>query len=150
MKVEGHIFEHVCDIDPSRDANGAIQQVMPQDRYRNARALPLNRYGQGPFCKFKIPSRFRTSGVYIVTLGDEIQYVGECSNLAARFSAGYGNISPKNCFKGGQETNCRLNNLVYLAVAEGKRVSLWFLQTTDHKVIEAALRSTRKFAWNRV
>jgi hypothetical protein len=51
--------------------------------------------------------------------------VGECANLSARFNTGYGNISPKNCFKGVQETNCRLNNLLYSAIVVGQRISLW-------------------------
>jgi hypothetical protein len=45
--------------------------------------------------------------------------------LSARFNAGYGNISPKNCFKGGQETNCRVNNLVHSAALAGERISTY-------------------------
>jgi hypothetical protein len=150
MKIAGFEFEHVGDIEPARGADGSLQQFMPQARYENARSLPLNRYGAGPFCKFKIPSRFRTSGVYLLTVNDEIRYVGECANLSVRFNMGYGHISPKNCFKGGQETNCRLNNLVYLAAVAGERISLWFFQTADYKAMESALRSTLKLAWNRI
>jgi hypothetical protein len=123
---------------------------MPQGRYRNGRNLRLNTYGAGPFCKFTIPQRFQTSGVYILTVDDKVWYVGECANLSVRFNAGYGNISPKNCFKGGQETNCRLNNLVYTAAKAGERISLWLFQTVDYKSVEAALRSALKPAWNRV
>jgi|SRR5580700_2637074 hypothetical protein len=68
--------------------------------------------------------------------------------FSVRFNTGYGNISPKNCFKGGQGTNCRLNNLVYLAALAGERISLWFFGTADHKTMESALRSTLKLAWN--
>lgn len=150
MKIAGYEFEHVGDIEPVRGPDGSIQQFMPQDRYANARNLPFNKYGGGPFCRFRIPNCFRTSGVYVLAIGDEIRYVGECANLSARFNIGYGNISPKNCFKGGQETNCRLNNLVYIAGVTGERISLWFFQTTQYKAMEAALRSTLKLAWNRV
>jgi hypothetical protein len=76
--------------------------------------------------------------------------VGECANLSKRFNMGYGNISPKNCFKGGQETNCHLNNLLYAAILAGQRISLWFFQTTDYKLVEVALRSTLSPPWNRV
>jgi hypothetical protein len=62
----------------------------------------------------------------------------------------YGNISPRNCFRGGQETNCRLNNLVYLAAAAGEKISLWFFPTADYKAMEDALRATLKLAWNRI
>jgi hypothetical protein len=150
MKIADYEFEHVGDIQPVRGPDGSIQQLMPQGRYKNARNVPLNRYGAGPFCRFKIPNRFRTSGVYVLTIGDEVRYVGECANLSARFNTGYGNISPKNCFKGGQVTNCRLNNLICLAAAAGQRISLWFFQTADYKAMEAALRSTLKLAWNRI
>ena len=123
---------------------------MPQGRYENARNLPLNRYGAGLHCKFKIATRIRASGVYVLTVDGEVGYVGECANLSARFNAGYGNISPKNCFKGGQETNCRLNNLVYTAAKAGGRISLWFFPTADYKSVEALLRTILNPAWNRV
>ncbi len=150
MKVGDFDFEYVGDIEPTRDADGAILAFHPQSRYKNVRQLSLNRYGARPFCKFKLATKIQVSGVYILAIGGEIRYVGECSNLSARFNSGYGNISPKNCFKGGQETNCRLNNLVYLAALDGKRISLWFFQTADYKRMEAALRASLKLAWNRV
>lgn len=150
MKIAGYEFKHVCDIEPARGADKTVEPCMPQGRYANARNLPLNKYGKGPFCRFRIPNRFKTSGVYVLTINGEIRYVGECADLSARFNTGYGNISPKNCFKGGQETNCRLNNLVYLAAVAGERISLWFFQTADYKAMESALRSTLKLAWNRI
>jgi len=150
IKIAGYDFEHVCDIEPTYGPDGSIQQFTPQDRYKNVRNLPLNKYGAGPFCKFKIPSRFQSSGVYALTMDYDIRYIGECANLSARYNAGYGNISPKNCFRGGQETNCRLNNLVYLPAAAGERISLWFFQTTDYKAVEMILRSTLKLIWNRI
>jgi hypothetical protein len=150
MKFGEYEFECICDIVPLRGTNGSLTQFMPQERYRNARNLPLNKYGAGPFCKFTIPSRYQVSGVYILTVDEEPRYVGECANFSARFNAGYGNISPKNCFRGGQETNCRLNNLLYAANLAGKHVSLWFLQTADYKQVEANLRYALKPAWNRI
>jgi hypothetical protein len=118
--------------------------------YANVRGDPLNRYGAGPFCKFVIPRTFRQSGVYLIFAGDDLKYVGECANLSARFNAGYGNISPKNCFKGGQETNCRLNNLIYAATTSGKPLALWFHATPDYKAVEVVLRSKLRAPWNRV
>lgn len=150
MNISGYDFHHVCDIEPARDADGSVRRIMPQDRYRNARNLPLNTYGAGPFCKFKIKNGFRACGVYVLTVDDQVHYVGECANLSARFNAGYGNISPKNCFKGGQETNCRLNNLIYIAAGASRRIALWFFQTPDYKSVEASLRATLHPAWNRV
>ena len=150
MKIAGYEFEHICDIEPARDADGSVRQFMPQSQYKNARSLPLNKYGAGPFCKFKIPNRIQASGVYVLKVDNEVRYVGECAHLSARFNAGYGNISPKNCFKGGQETNCRLNNLVCTAAQAGGRISVWFFRTAEYKSVEAALRSILRPTWNRV
>ena len=80
----------------------------------------------------------------------ELRYIGECANLSKRFNMGYGNISPKNCFKGGQETNCRLNNLLYTAALAGGCISLWFLQTANYKSVEAQLRRALNPPWNRI
>src|SRR5450432_977594 len=104
MQVGDYDFKHVANIEPARNENGSVKAFMPQGRYGKAGSVLLNKYGVGPFCKFKIPTSFRTSGVYVLTIEGEIRYVGECANLSARFNMGYGNISPKNCYKGGQET----------------------------------------------
>lgn len=150
MDVERYHFEHVADLAPVRMPAGTIQAFMPQSRYANARGLPLNKYGAGPFCKFTVPADYRKSGVYLLVVGPHVRYVGECANLSARFNAGYGNISPKNCYKGGQETNCRLNNLVYRACSEGEMLFLFFHQTADYKAVEARLRAVLRAPWNRV
>lgn len=134
MRLAGYEFEHICDTKPLRDRGGVCVRFMPQDRYQNARNLPLNRYGAGPFCRLRIPTtHFHVSGVYVLTIDDDLRYVGECANLSARFNAGYENTSPKNCLKGRQETNCRLNNLVYAAALAGQHISLWFFQTANYK-----------------
>jgi hypothetical protein len=150
MKIAGYEFDHICDIEPLRDQQKSLQQHMPQNRYKNVRGLPLNKYGSGPFCKFKIPSLYRVSGVYVLVIAEQVRYVGECASLSARFNMGYGNISPKNCFKGGQETNCRLNNLIYATAQANERISLWFFTTPNYKSLEIALRSALSPAWNRI
>jgi hypothetical protein len=149
VEIGGYNFEHICNIEPLRHSDGSVQALMPQSRYKSVSMIPFNDYGAGPFCKFKIPSSHRISGVYAVSIGTRIQYVGEAANLSARFNAGYGNISPKNCFKGGQETNCRLNHLMYLEAAAGRLISLWLFRTADYKAIEAELRAALRPAWNR-
>lgn len=150
MKIEGYQFDLIGEIAHVRAGDGTVQAFMPQSRYRNALTVPLNRYGAGPFCKFAIPRIHRLSGVYLMVADGRVRYVGECANLSARFNMGYGNISPKNCFKGGQETNCRVNALIYEAVASGTRLDLWFHATDDYKAVEAELRSSLKAEWNRV
>ena len=100
MRLSGYDFEHVANICPLRSGDNSVRRFMPQERYKNERPLPLNKYSAGPFCKFSISYHLRFSGVYLISTNEEVRYVGECANLSARFNAGYGNISPKNCFKG--------------------------------------------------
>lgn len=140
---------HICDITPTQTADGTVQILMPQDRYAKRDLYPLNKYGAGPFCKFKIPSNYAHPGVYLLTVGDEVRYIGETNNLSRRYNMGYGTISPKNCYKGGQETNVRINNLIYLSALKGEILSLWFHQTDDFKTIEASLRLAHRAPWNR-
>ncbi len=150
MILRGFQFVHVCDIEPVRSADGSVDMLMPQERYAKRDLYPLNRYGAGPFCEFKIPRTYAHPGVYFLTMDDEIRYIGETNNLSRRYNMGYGTISPKNCYKGGQETNVRMNNLIYQAARSGGIISLWFYQTEDFKTVELALRREHRAPWNRV
>jgi len=149
LNIGGYTFRFVCNIEPERDADGTVRKLTPQDRYDNSAGLRLNKYGNGPFCKFKIPWTIRSSGVYAFVANDQVQYVGECENLSSRFNMGYGNISPRNCFVGGQETNCRINSLVLETVSAGLNVALRFYETDDYKKVESNLRKLGAFEWNR-
>lgn len=95
-----------------------------------------------------IPSGLERAGVYALAEDGEIRYVGECENLSHRFNNGYGRIAPRNCFRGGQETNCRINALVLDAARHGGRLSLWFLETSQREPIEAQLREELRPPWN--
>lgn len=143
-------FLFVCRIDPARNPSGSVAEFLPQSRFRNEWGLPLNRYGAGPFCKFKIPGNLEVSGVYALVAGDGVKYIGECERLSRRYNMGYGNISPRNCFRGGQETNCRINNLILGAIKSGANLSLWFHETQQHKAVELRLRDKLRPPWNRV
>jgi hypothetical protein len=149
ISIGGYEFHKVCALEVERDSAGAVKKFMPQDRYAQAATTPLNSYGKGPFVKFKIPRALKASGVYALTVDGTIKYIGEASNLSSRFNMGYGNISPRNCYKGGQETNCRLNNLIYHQVVDGRDTTTWFHKTVDYKKIEAELRRTQHLEWNK-
>jgi hypothetical protein len=150
LKLSGHDFRHVCSIQPRLHPDGLVQGLLPQSRYSNLDSLPLNKYGRGPFCKFSVPWSIRDRGVYAITVDSAPKYIGECDNLSERYNMGYGNISPRNCFIGGQETNCRINNLIYDTSTAGHRIDLWFHRTENHKTIEAQLRALLKPEWNRI
>ncbi len=145
-----NIFSLVCRIEPLTDVSGRIEEFSPHTRFKNSKNLSLHEYGSGPFCKFRIPSNMRYEGVYVLTLDEhKVQYVGECLNLASRYNMGYGNISPRNCYRGGQMTNCRINHLVYEAARVGHRIALWFFETPNRKTVEAELIQTLRPDWNR-
>lgn len=65
------------------------------------------------FCEFKLENLSNSenlfSGVYLWVVDNEIKYVGETIDMKKRFNNGYGHISPRNIFKGGQSTNCKMN-----------------------------------------
>lgn len=156
-KVEGKkirlldtAFTFVCEIIPERDENGQFRRLTPQSRYQNVNGLALHRFGEGPFCRFRIPSQHAVAGVYVLTVDRVPKYVGECFNLSQRYNMGYGQISPRNCFVGGQETNCRLNNQILEAAEAGNRIELWFHQCEAYKALESELRSKYRFPWNRI
>ena len=49
-------FQFISPITPEVDGLGNIIEERPAPRYRNVRGLSLNTYGNGPFCRFKIPA----------------------------------------------------------------------------------------------
>ena len=147
-ELSGYGFAQVCLIQPGCDRGGQPREYLPQRGYRNARSLPLHRYGAGPFCRFRIPANLHVGGVYLLALNDSVCYVGECESLSARFNMGYGQISPRNCYKGGQQTNCRVNHLILQAVKAEHQVELWFYQTADRRGVESALLRQLAPPWN--
>lgn len=149
MLVEGYKFIKICTLKPHLADQYSVECFEPQHLYINDKNIPLNKYGSGPFCKFKIPRDLFSSGVYLIVINQQPVYVGECVNLRNRFNMGYGTISPRNCFKGGQETNCRINNLLLIEFEIGRCVELWFHSTMDHKAAENSLRQSHIFHWNK-
>ena len=149
-RIGKYEFRYISAIDPEREADGAIREIISQASYDNSAQLPLNRYGKGAFCKFKIPRNIEIAGVYALCANGDVRYIGECVGLSSRYNMGYGNISPRNCFVGGQETNCRINSLVLQEIKGREDVSLWFYATEEYKTIERELRESLSLRWNRV
>lgn len=141
-------FRFICEIEPITDEYGQIIEYSPSSEYKNKENKKLNKYGKGPFCKFTIPSNLNCSGVYIIKVNDDIKYVGECDNLSKRFNMGYGQISPRNCFEGGQSTNCKINSFILKEVKAGSKVFLFFYETHDRFQIERELIKKYNPEWN--
>lgn len=150
MQINNWEFDYICNISPKSDLRGSPIEFFPQERYENKKNLPLNKYGQGPFCKFTIDRKYaRKSGVYVIIIDENIQYVGECDDFHKRFGMGYGNISPRNCFEGGQLTNCRVNSDILKMIKTGREIQLYFLETKDRFEIEHQLIKKLKPVWNK-
>jgi hypothetical protein len=141
-------FSLVGDIEPARDTSGRIIEFMPQAKYRDAVTAHLHQYGDGPFCKFRVATTCG-EGVYAFVVEGAVKYIGECEDLASRMNNGYGNISPRNCYDGGQPTNCRVNALVRDEAARGHRITLWFHATHNRKLVEADVIWALQPPWNR-
>jgi len=138
IEIEDYTFEFVQELSPKCDAAGQIEQFMPQSNYAKSSTSKLNPHGGSSFCKFSISPRWSGySGVYALFNDNEkLLYIGECVDLRSRFNAGYGNISPKNCYQGGQPTNCKINKMVLNKYLNGEKVLLYFYETADYKRIE--------------
>ena len=138
INVQGYQFRYLQKIMPDCDKNGKIIKYFPHEKYDNENNLPLLKQGQGPFCHFTIDTS-NCAGVYLWIVDKEIVYIGETEDLRRRFNTGYGSISPRNCYKGGQSTNCKMNKLVLDLFEQGKIIDLYFYETKHYKEVEKEL-----------
>jgi hypothetical protein len=142
-------FTHVGTIEPARSPNGTVAEFMPQARYAKANTTKLNPHGTGPFCRFVVPGAPHRSGVYVLTADDNVMYIGKAQDLAQRWGqSGYGTIQPKNCYSGGQSTNCKINAAVLRSTKASQRLDLFFLDTEDRHAIEVRLIAAFHTPWN--
>lgn len=147
MILQEQRFELVGSVRPARRADGTIATDRPQSRYAKADTTPLHQYGDGDFCTFRLPDAPKAAGVYAMYIGDKMMYVGEAECLKQRLYA-YGQISPRNCFVGGRQTNCRINKRILGAAQSGQDVEVWFHACEDRKQLEAALKQAFRPCWN--
>jgi hypothetical protein len=146
VDIEDFHFEFVQELEPERDDSGKVKEFRPQSNYKDKSTCKLHAHGKGSFCKFSISADWKGhSGVYALFRDKELLYVGECSDLHGRFgSRGYGSIQPKNCYEGGQPTNCKINKMVLRESLAGAKVALYFHEADDYKRIEKMLIGTLK------
>ena len=149
LTLGGRAFEHAARISPEASPDGKPLEEMPQRRYRAAASTPLNRHGHGPFCRFSVAGLPATSGAYAVTVEQNLVYVGIATDLKRRWGpSGYAQIQPRNCFKGGQSTNCKVNHAILTAVRDGLVVRLWIHRTANPRPLEALLIAELAPPWN--
>lgn len=126
-----------------------MQEFFPQESYAEKNRLSLHKYGEGAFCRFSIHPKWNNApGVYAFFINDDLAYIGQCVDFAARINLGYGRISPRNCYTGGQSTNCKINKLVLNAVKEGFTVVIYFHNTSDYDEVESKLIAYLKPSYN--
>lgn len=147
--LAGREFRRVAVIRPEADANGLPVEEMPHLQYDNRAGLPLNRHGYGPFCRFSVWGLPPRPGVYAVTVAGGLVYVGIANDLRERWGArGYGRIHPRNCFRGGQSTNCKVNHAILTAARGGREIQLWIHETLSLRPVEQRLISRFEPPWN--
>jgi hypothetical protein len=149
--IDGIAFDHASNIDAERDTDGRPRLVTPHVQYVNPRNLPLNKYGSGPFVQLLLHKPPPDPGVYAVIEGNgHVLYIGSARNsLAERWGPrGYATIHPRNCFVGGQSTNCRINNLILRAITAGSSLCLYMHLSSDPTGIERQLIAAIRPPWN--
>lgn len=146
----GYSFAFIQELEPEKDASGNIKVFDPKVKYSRKDTVPLNSHGSGPFCKFSIHSDLfgGVCGVYALFDSKSLLYVGMTRNFAQRFDQGYGIISPKNCYVGGQSTNCKINTMVLDKYLTNEHVYLFFHKTSDYRHVEAELIQTLSPPYN--
>lgn len=148
IKLGEYTFALVESLVLERDQAGIVVEKRPQAHYYKAGLIPLHKHGVGPFCKFGITVPIGLVGVYALLVDGMVCYIGECVDLRKRFSYGYGNVSPRNCYKGGQGTNLKINRKVLEVVQASGRVDLYFYETSERKQVERQLLKACAPPWN--
>ena len=149
LSLGGVEFRFAAAIRPRADANGLPVEERPHLRYENRGGLPLNRHGDGPFCRFSVSGLPERPGVYAVTVAGGLVYVGIANDLRERWSArGYARIHPRNCFRGGQSTNCKVNHAILTAARGGRPIRLWVHRTASPRSVEERLIRIFEPPWN--
>ena len=98
-----------------------------------------------PFCRLILPELPSSPGVYIVVVAGQVKYVGSTTRGLANRWSHYRKISPSNCKRNGQPTNCRINHQILEARQKGQNVHLWFRK---HRTLEDRMIKFFKPLWN--
>lgn len=111
----------------------------------------LNPYGDLTYSNFCLKNKedYDLKGVYFYYVKDELKYIGRCKDsMKKRINAGYGKISAKNCFKDGQSTNCKINNLVTQYTDDVVLKILVLENEKEIEKMEVELINKHKPKWN--
>ena len=111
----------------------------------------LNEHGDSVFCDFSISKTIQSQakGIYCFAINEAIKYIGRSHDpFEKRLNQGYGHISPKNCYRDGQSTNCHVNSLI----ARNHAVVSFCVRSIDNDLeidqLEKLLINFYKPEWN--
>ena len=111
----------------------------------------LNDHGDNVFCDFSIAKTIPSmaKGIYCFAIDEAIKYIGRSHDpFEKRLNQGYGHISPKNCYRDGQSTNCHVNSLI----ARNHSVVSFYVCSINNDLeidrLEKALINSYKLEWN--
>ena len=131
-----------------RRPNEAAEGVHAAKALQEAGRKPLNPNGHGPFCQFPVPELPTASGVYAVVIDRKfVAHVGLAEDLRRRWRD-YARIQPANCYRGGQSTNCKINNATLLATRETRTIDLWIREAEEPQRLESMLTHEFDSPWN--
>ena len=149
MLIGGVEFEHGSPIVIARNPDGTPWLDVPRVRYANVRSLSLNQYGSGPFARLIVRRLPLHPGVYAVVNGNgDVLYIGKASGSLAERWNGYATIQPRNCFIGGQSTNCRINGLILKAITAGRSLDVYVHEIPEPIPLETRLIAAVQPPWN--
>ena len=149
IALGGHAFQHCAHIRPQAGPDGKPLEDMPQHRYAAACSTPLNRHGEGPFCRFTVSGLPPAPGLYAITVARKLVYVGIAIDLKRRWgSSDYARIQPRNCYRDGQSTNCKVNHAILVAAQDGLAIDLWIHQAAKPRPLEERLIAELAPPWN--
>lgn len=151
MELLGMSFNLAGPLGAERESSGEFRLDQPHERFANPRGLRLHAYGLGPFVRLIVPLLPDQPGVYAVCEEQgEVLYIGRArDSLRRRWGRqGYSVIDPRNCFVGGQSTNCRLNSLIAARLASADVLLLWYHVIEDPTRLEQELVALIRPPWN--
>jgi hypothetical protein len=147
----GTPFESAGELEAFRGSDGGVVLDSPHLRFANPRDIRLNPHGLGPFSRLIVPALPDQPGAYAISSADQVVlYVGRArDSLRRRWGrGGYAVIDPRNCFVGGQSTNCHINGLITAGLCQGEGYTLSFHTVDPPDDLERRLRSGLRPIWN--
>ena len=106
--------------------------------------LLLHQYGDADFGSFALndEEQAHQKGILIIYTQDKLCHIAAChTTFADLIDRYFGNITSDLCYRDGDETRCRINNMVTIL---HDTPSIWFHEIEDDAAIDAAVADLQK------